>query len=1133
VMKQMLRRGLAMWVIAVLAMLPGVANAQGDGRFTGTVLDQTGAFVPGATLVIRNERTGEERNTVSSGDGRYVVAGLRPSNYTIKVTFGSFAPLEYTGLQLGAAQEFPLDLTLQPAGVTEAVTVVGSATAIDLSSARIGVNVSEREVLNLPVNGRQMSQLMLQAPGSQNAGTGTWNDVRFSGQANQQNVIKFDGVEGSAIIDASPGNLNGQIPSPFKLQASLENVQEFRVESNNYPAEFGTGTGGQVNVVTKSGSNLFRGALFEYYRNERFDAPNYFDFTRNADGSIIQELPKSKLNQHQYGGSLGGPLARDRAFFFTSYEGYRLDAGVNFVEAAPSAAAWARAVPAIAALRPGFTAPGAVILPGTSTNPDFDIYQLQSLEEVRENSFSARLDLRLSNQWSSYFRVFHDDGEQLRPEGVSGRVVRVTSKPTNAILNLAGIFASGMQNEFKVGYNSPPTRINGVAPTINGIDFGNIAINLTGSIANTGIAGQSSSSGVVVPGGLVRANSATNGRGQPYDPWSLAFSDTVTRVTGNHLTKVGADVRLIRMTTDQLGGTTYTFPNVTAFLANQPSAIQYLGDISAPSVFNNGATGSRHTRQEYYVAFAQDEWHATSNLTFNYGLRYDYYTPMKERDDLIVKFNTVTGTLDPNTTPILDAKKNNFQPRVSMTYAPGNTVLRGGFGVFVGPGQGEDQIQPIESDRVSTTLSTGPLLAFPINSEALVANFTSNPNNRSYAPRAYAPDYNIPERVYQYTASVQRELGANTSFTAAYVGAQGRNLFLRTITNRITDVVTNPNPANAAFVVREFSIVQRDASGNITGVQNPFAEIDVKTSGGDSNYNALMLSLNKRSSSGLSTNVQYTLGRSRGTTGGSNEANTAANNANPNDLAEFDYEDGYNNFDVRHTFNLSLLYSVPFGRGRRFGSDAGALTEALFGGWEVGGILNARSGVPINVLMTRPDLVYRDTATGLYYTGPAAGRVAVINTPGGGASRNVRRPDVVPGVDPFIKDGGLLFLNPAAFAAPLPGTFGNMERNSLHGPNFKQADFFFSKRFALGGNTNVEFRTEVFNLFDTVNFANPSGTLNTAIPATPGQANTLQPGQAYTAAAAGPTFGRVTSTVGRTVGLGTPRQVQFALRFSF
>ena len=1123
--------GRALLMAAALVSTSAVVFADSDGSFSGTVVDPSGSSVSGATVVARNERTGEERVVVANADGRYVLTGLRPSIYTIKVTYTGFAPVEYTGVQLAAAQEFPLDLTLQAAGVTEAVTVKGNATAMDLSSARIGVNVTEREVENLPVNGRQMSQLMLQAPGSQNAGTGTWNDVRFSGRANQQNVIKFDGVEGSAIIDASPGNIAGQIASPFKLQASLENVQEFRVESNNYPAEFGTGTGGQVSVITKSGSNLVSGSLFEYYRNDSLDAANYFDSTRNTDGSVIQALPKSALRQHQFGGSIGAPVLKNRAFIFGSYEGYRLDAGVNFVEAAPSAAAWSRAVPAIAPLRPGFTAPEAVLLPGASASPDFDIYQLQGLENVEENSVSARFDYKVNDQWSSYVRVFHDRGTQLRPEGVSGRVVRVTNDPTNAIFNLQGTLNAGLLTEFKVGFNAPKADIHGIAPVVNGIDFGNQAFNLCGSIANTGIAGQSASSGIVVPGGLVRANSATNGRATIYDPSSIAFSNTTTLVRGNHLTKVGADVRLIGMTFDQQGGTTYSFANVGAFLANQPSGIQYAGDLSAPSVFNDGAAGMRETQQQYFVAFAQDEWKVAPRFTLSYGLRYDYYTPLTVKDDLFVKFNLDTGTIDPNTVDLHGSKKNSFQPRVAATYNAGRTVVRGGFGVFVGPGQGEDLIQPIESDRVNTTLSTGPLLAFPIDTDALIANFTSNPNNRSYQPRAYAKEYNIPEKVYQYTASVQREIGSGMAVTAAYVGSQGRNLFLRSVGNQIVDAVTNPNPASAAFVIREFSLVERNAAGQVTRVQNPYAEVDFKTSGGHDAYNALMLSANKRSANGLAMNVQYTFGSSRGTSGGSNEANTAGNNART--LEQFEYENGYNNFDVRHTFNLSVLYSIPYGKGHKWGANANGVAQALLGGWDVGGILNARSGVPINVLVTRPDILYRDPASGLYYTGPAAGREAVINTPGGGASRNVRRPDLVPGVDPFINDGGLLFLNPAAFAAPMPGTFGNMERNSIHGPDFRQTDIFFSKGINAGGRSHLEFRVEIFNLFNTVNFQNPGGTLNAAIPASPGQANTLQPGQPYTAAAAGPTFGLYTSTVGRTVGLGTPRQVQFALRYSF
>lgn len=1087
------------------------ARAQADGRFAGTVLDASGANVPNATITVKNEKTGEERTGTSNAQGLYLITNLKPSTYTIRAASGNFTPLEYTSLQLVAGQEFHLDLELKPAGVTESVTVQGTSPTLDLSSARIGVNVGEREVANLPINGRQMSQLMLQAPGSVNSGTGTWQDVRFSGRAIEQNAIRYDGVEGSSIIDAAPGNLNGEVPTPFKLQASLENVQEFRVESSNYPAEYGTGTGGQVNVVTKSGSNSVHGSLFEYLRNDAFDSPNYFD--------TLAHLPKSTLKQNQYGGSIGGPFLKDKAFFFGSYEGYRLDAGVNFVEAVPSDAAWARAVAAVAPLRPGFKAEAAVILPGASANPDFDIAQLQGLQKVRENAFSARLDYRFNNRWSMYARGFHDQGTNHQPEGVSGRLVKITDNPSNGVFNLQGLLSDRTTNEFKVGYNAAPTRINGIAPVINGIDFGNIVLNLSGSVANTGIAGQGASSGIVVPGGLVRANSATNGRGQPYDPYTVSFIDSLSSVRGNHYLKAGGEVRAIRMETDRLGGITYSFANVSAFMNNTASTVQYLGDVSAPSPFNNGATGPRHVRQEYYIAFAQDEWHLGSDATLNLGVRYEYYTPLTETHDLQVKFNIDTGAIEPNTTRPYHTNNDSILPRLAFTYAPGKTVFRSGFGIFVGPGQTEDQIQPVESDRISSTISNG---SFPVDQNTLVANFVNNPNNRSFQPRAYANDYSIPERIYQYTFSVQRELPGNMSATAAYVGSQGRNLFLRSVANNIVQVLTNPNPANGAIVLSEFSIPVRDADGNITGVQNPYAEVDYKTSGGRDNYHALQLSLNKRSSNGLATNVQYTLGRSRGNTAGSNEAQTAANNARA--FNEFDYDLGYNNFDVRHTFNLSVLYEIPYkGTG---------VAGALLGNWEIGGIVNARSGLPVPVQIVRPDVVYRD-ATGNIFASPGVDRVAIINTPRGGASRNVRRPDLVPGVDPFITDGGLLFLNPAAFATPLPGTFGNLERNSIHGPNFKQVDLVLAKHFTLAGSRNVEFRAEIFNLFNTANFSNPVGTLPQAIPNTSlTEDNRVQPGQPYTRAAAG-TFGTLTGTVGRTVGLGTPRQAQFAFRVNF
>jgi len=1106
------------WLAACVLLVASAASASAQGeqaRFAGTVRDQSGGYFAGAKVTAKNERTGEERTAESNDKGFYLIAGLKPATYTLHAEKVGFAPIEFAGITLGAGQEMTLDLEFLPEGVTQSVTVTAESPTLDLSSAKMGVNVSEREMQGLPVNGRQMSQLMLQAPGSQNAGTGTWNDVRFSGRAVEQNVIKYDGVEGSGVIDAAPGVANGENNTPFKLQASLENVQEFRVESSSYPAEFGTGTGGQVNVITKSGANAFHGAAFEYFRDDRFDARNYFDSLRNVDGSLQSQGPKSPLRLNQFGGSLGGPIAKNRAFFFGSYEGYRLDAGLNFVEAVPSDAAWARAVPAVATLRPGFLAPGAVIVPGASSNPDFDIAQNQATQHVNEDAVSGRVDFKFNDNWSSYVRVFHNSGDNDEPQGVTGRRFLTTIDPVNAVFNLQGLLGPSTINEFKIGYNGADSTELGTTSDL----FQGIAVSLSGTVANTGIAGQSGTSALASPGGLVRVNSAGNGRGAPYNPYSLTFADTVSRTMGNHFIKFGADVRMIRMSTDQLGGITYTYQNLTSFLANTPSSIQYFGDLSEPSPFHNGASGLKHIEQEYYVGFAQDEWRVTPRFTLNYGLRYDYYKPLREADNRIVKFNIETGALDPDTTPLYKSKTNNFQPRVGTTYALSDrTVLRGGFGIFVGPGQTEDQIQPVEAERISTTLSSGPLLAYPIDPVAIRANFTANPNNRSYQPRAYSDDYTLPERVYQYTASVQQELGHNLAATVAYVGSQGRNLFLRSIANRTIGVQSNG--ASAATQIREFDIVTYGADGRIATIQRPYAEVDYKTSGGRDSYNALQLALTRRSARSLVMNAQYTYGYSKGTSAGSNEARTVGNNARA--LADFDYDDGYNNFDVRHTFNLSALYNIP-GQG------------ALFGGWSVGGILNARSGVPINVLITRPDIAYIDGA-GAVWNAPAADRTAVINTPFGGASRSTRRPDVVPGVSPYIKDGGLLFLNPAAFATPAPGTFGNLERNSIHGPNFWQADLVVSKGIPLGG-PNLELRAEIFNLFNATNFAYDgiAATLPNALPGageTVAQANRIQPGQPFTAANAG-TFGRATTTVGRTVGLGTNRQVQFAIRVNF
>ena len=375
--------------LAIGISIPSLAQTS-SGRIVGTVLDPSGSIVKGATVSIVNERTNRERSTSTGDDGNYAFTALEPSEYTLSASQPGFAKAEIKGLPLQVGQEIRRNLNLAVSGTASVVNVDGGAiAAVDLSSAKIGVNVSEREVAQLPLNGRQVSQLYLLTPGAVNNGSGTYDNIRFSGRSNQQNALRYDGVEASSIIDASPGNLNGETTSNFRLQQSLENIQEFRIDSSNYPAEYGTGTGGQISVITKSGSNDWHGALFEYVRNDYFDARNFF-----AGKSV------DKLRLNQFGGSLGGKIIRDKLFFFASYEGLRQRTATPFVESTLNDAARAQAVPAIQPLLSAFPK-GQYPL-----TPLQDLTTVIGPNLVDEDYGGIRLDYNLSERFHLYAVIF-------------------------------------------------------------------------------------------------------------------------------------------------------------------------------------------------------------------------------------------------------------------------------------------------------------------------------------------------------------------------------------------------------------------------------------------------------------------------------------------------------------------------------------------------------------------------------------------------------------------------------------------------------------------------------------------------------------------------------------------------------
>lgn len=1196
-------------ILLVTLLITPNLFAQTTASLNGTVTDNNGAVVVGATVTATSTSTGATRTTTTNASGFYGIQQLQPGNYTVKIEQSGFKAAQINALTLAVGQIRELNPVLETGEVSAIINITSSEiepAAIDQSSNRLGVNISAKEVEQLPVNGRNYSQLYLNAPGATNTGTGNFGDLRFNGRANQQNQTKLDGIEATAIFDSSPGYVTVQ-GSQFRLQTSIENIQEFRVDSSNYPAEYGTGTGGQITVIGKSGSNQFKGSAFYYVRNDIFDARNFFDGAE-----------KSPLRLNQFGGSFGGPIIKDKLFFFGSYEGLRQRAGFNIIESTPSnfvrdfinlydgeagnaqgvaarnalnisAADATAALSRIQALRATGVINTFPIGSGTAfnvggLNNSAQVIQVNRTAKLDEDAFSGRIDYKINDRFTLFGRYQRNHGELLSPDGSSGRFISAEQQPDNFVASLQQVYGTSVINETKFGFNRAPTDLTTVVPDIsglNGFDLSVTSLRLSGNITSPGING-GASTGFTEPGGLTRQSSAANGRAQPIRPTSLSFINNLSWTKGNHNFKFGGEVRALRVDFDQLGGITYSYSNLRDFVLNQNLSAAFIGDMSAPGDFrvatnpvttvNRSHSGLSEGRQYYIIGYGQDEWRVRPNIVLSYGLRYEFYSVNREKNNRVAVFNMQNGTLSPTDTPLYVSSKANFGPRLGVTWTPsfsnGKTVIRAGGGIFYGPGQYEDLIQPIESNviRLSSSFAGG----LTTGTAASLTNPAISATPGAFTPRAYDnTGYRVPERVGQYGISVQQQLPGNTVLTVAYVGSQGRNLFLRSITNTILpgNVIVGANDpfptgvgiiniCNAALVsgvcqgniasvqtVRQFDIVGKQYSnGNIIdnprNILRPFGEVDYKTSGGRDSYNALQILLNRRFTQGLTLNAQYQYGKSYGNTQGSNEASTAQN------PFSFEEEFGNNTFDIRQSLNITTLYELPIGKGKRY--DMSGVADVFLGGWQIGGVVNARSGSPLTVLITRPDLVaVCQNAAGCNLGGTnvtqgfviasgsnlPAGFINVINTPGGNASRNTRRPNLIPGVDPFLTIDGsnMRYLNPAAFAMPAPGTYGNLERNALKGPSFAQFDLTLQKRFRITETTNIEFRSEIYNLLNNANFANPAATLGNLLTS---NANSLQPNAPFAASNVGQ-FAVINGTVGRTVGLGTNRQIQFALRLNF
>ncbi|MEA3005130.1 MAG: hypothetical protein QOI94_399 [Acidobacteriaceae bacterium] len=1009
---------LAQRVLLFSLLLPIFAWAQIDRtEINGTVADPSGATIAGVNVTVTQEGTNQSRVIVTDGRGQFVVSSLPIGRFTVKFTHDGFKDLRVADLDLHSGDVRTVNAKLEVGAVTQVVGVEGDLGGgqLDKSNATFGGTIQSVQISKIPLNGRNITNLELLAPGAIDSGSGAQSTIRFAGNGSDDNNFRLDGVDASGVFHAS-------LKSALRLQFSTEAVAEFKVDSGAYTADTGGSAGGQVSLISKTGTNAFHGSVFDYLRN------NYFD----AHGPIktTHKVPVFQLNQ--FGGSLGGPIIKDRTFFFVNYEGFRQKLGgvpqTGFVPSPSYRTALVAAQPALAFVVNAYPQ-------GQAPTSDPNVYSFTGVvpSPNSENAGTVRIDHRFTDADAGYARYNIDDGISTSALNALAQGITVTSRVQNFVLEETHILNPRVINEAQFGFNR------------------NIFIQSqrTGMPFNFSITGFTSLS----------ENYSKEQVGQ-----SESVNDTVTWTKGNHTLKFGAELKFPWFNEQNSIDGTATYLNESALLANQLSTFQ-----------TTAALPDRGMRKIHVAGYAQDEWKVSGNLTLNYGLRYNYFSPFHEVHNNEDPFDIADcGGYCGIGTAFAHPNYLSFDPRLSVAYSPaslgGNTVFRAGFGSYHGEVQLGDQDSPVVNTEPSTLLTSG------VQSNGSVVQYSypvppalTPSTGLALTPRSMARNH--PDSyVQQWTASVQQAIPGQTVLTLTYLGAHGVHLFRRAYTNLI-DPATNTRPLP----------------------QYP-SQIDTKYNEGASNFNALVASVNRRFHSGLflAGNYMYSHALNDGSVG-AGDADAAQNNA----CFICDYASS--DFDARNSGTFGAVYELPFGRGRPYLANSTPL-DLLAGGWSVNTQLSARAGLPVNVTLSRSSSELVD-------------------------GNNVdQRPNRVPGVPLYLGSRSIShWINPAAFSLPAVGAWGNAGRNLITGPPLWQDDSAVEKNFHLTERNNVIFRAEAFNIFNRAQYGQPSGSLSVT---TKSGVRTL------TVPAS---FGAITSTVNSAglVGTGTPRVLEFSLRITY
>jgi len=1067
---------------------------------TGTVTDPTGAVVSGADITVSNEATNLAATARTSDAGRYFVPSLRPGVYTVAASLTGFKKHTQSGVILQVNETVRLDIALTVGAVTEEVTVSAAATLLQTETSDRGAVIDQRKIIELPLNGRDYNQLALLSPGVLMA-TPRLQSIGFKGVFNVngnrafQNAFQLDGVDNTSYSNSFRGG-NTQV-----VQPSIEALQEFKIQTNAYSAEFGRSSGALINAVIKSGTNELHGSAYEFHRNDNFDATNFFaNKTRS---------PEPFRLRNQFGGTLGGPIIKNKTFIFGDYEGLRDRTGTVRISSVPQLI-WKRGLFTVPIANPynptdtgeDFRRPATPdcndgrgncwILPSNmidpvgqrivNVNPDPNTglagqvdnnYVNVPIEPNRTDQFDVRADHSMSSSLNLFGRYSFSDTSIFRPAprpGLSEGSFNDTFgsalwRSQGIAAGATKVWSPALVSDTRFGFargnffQTPPNFGSGCPEKLVGLKGAPTDESVCGGIPVTNL-----------PGGNLRRIGRTTSVPQFQTPRSVDIRHSVNALRGAHAIKFGGELLHVQTGIRDVSALLGAFTYSGRFTSQNGQYQGGLADLllGFPTRYQQDSNTVFNQWQKMYFFFAQDDWKVNPKLTLNIGLRYEFATPAREKNNQWANYidgrfiTAKDGGLFERA--LIHPDRDNFGPRIGFAWsALGRTVVRGGYGIFYNHTQRQGRegllgfnfpfiIQGDSQIAGSQNLKQRDAI-FRLQ-DGIPAGFVDPARvNQANLERKGQDPFQRTTYVQQWNFGIQQELVKDLLLDVAYVGNKGTKLAaFRELNQRPVSFNAFGEPVAGARPLAGQSI-----NGNVQYLDNL----------GRSNYHSLQTRLEKRFSAGLSALVSYTWGKALtdsvdhlSTSGAGNGVDVGAfreaqdgNNRRP--------EYGLAEFDVKQRFVASAVWQIPYGRGRQFGAGISRGTDLALGGWEFSPIITIQQGLGLTAIQS-----------GLLTLGgerrSRPNRLANGNLGSGQQT-----------VDRFFDTGAFAILQVSRTVAGfIPNqAFGNSGVGIMRGPNLHNVDFNLNKTFPITERHSLQFRAEFFNAFNRANFSVPGVTM--------------------------------------------------------